>query len=266
MTRQGLLHLGSDQSPALKSVLFSLRDPLALASSKLQPAEILGILNQVEAGFRGPNNQKKGVPKYYPSQELVQELTRTLHSSFSNVTEMPGSVHVAVDTLQCARHKCWGAWNLSCLRAVSVTILSLVHSKMDVTVSYFTNEGVAFIEVSTSDSVTSLVEKLREVSKSGGRVRPEAVLRSDREAGRAKDLVLCVTASDIVQQEAKEEVWAELLQARVNEEKVKFLYWALSSKHLENPVKNPNFSNMLELYGWSPDSTRIIQAFARDFF
>lgn len=273
MTSKGLLHLLN--SPVLRLVLCSLRDRLALSSSQLQPSEILGVLTQVEADFKLPHGKhsefhKKYVPQHSPHPELKKELMKTLEASFSNVAPVGGRVHVAVDTRQCANVSCWGAWDLSCFKAISVTVLSLLHANMDLTLSYFTEDSLGFIEVSTRDEVGSIMEKLKKASEasSRGRVSPEKVLRwnGEERQGQGKELVLCITASDILKEEVTQGIWAQMAQARVNEVEIKFIYWALACKKLEMTVSNENYPNIIDLWGWSPDSTRIIQAFAEDLF
>ena len=261
--------LSTADSPVLEKVLNAIRSPYGLASSQLQPAEILGIISQVEAGFslpsKGTHKQAQMMRKHgdRPHSDLTQELGKLLDSSFSNMSSLPCSVHLSVDIRQCAKNKCWGSWDLSCLRALTVTILSLVHANTNLTLSYITENRLAFIEVSTEDNMASVMHKLQSVSQTAEKLRPEKVLRWGREV-KHSDLVLCVTASSGL--DSKDEILAELEQARADEVKVKFIYWAMASQHMEVPASDKNYPNILDIWGWSADSTRIIQAFAKDFF
>lgn len=263
--------LSSEESVVKKKVEAVLRDRHALRASKLQPAEILGILTQVEAGFAlSPSGthataHQRRVPRLKPHPDLEKELAKMLDSSSMNVPKLPCKVHICVD-IQSDKNQCWGAWNLSCLRAVSLTIFSLLHADTDLTVSYYKQNRLKFIDVSARDTMDTILGKLTEKAGTASKVQPEGLLRWNRESGgtRPTDLVMIVTDSNILA--SPDDIWAELEQAKVDNIRVKFIHWALASKELEVSPHNENFPNTLGITGWSQDSTRIIQAFAKDFF
>ena len=273
MTCKGFL--STEESPVRKKVESVLRDRHALRASNLQPAEILGVLAQLEVGFAlSPGTHKpaheRRVPKCRPHPSLEKELARMLEASSMNVAKLPCKVHICVD-IQSNKYQCWGAWNLHCLRAVSLTIFTLLHADTDLTVSFYQEKGkgrLEFIDVSPRDSMATILEKLTEKAVTASKVPPEEVLKWSRESGArcgaTADLVMVITDSNLLA--SREDIWAELEQARVNDIKVKFIYWALASKFLDVNPTNENYPNILGIAGWSPDSIRIIQAFAKDFF
>ena len=112
--------------------------------------------------------------------------------------------------------------------------------------------------------MATILGKLTEKAGTAGRVQPEGLLRWNRESGATSDLVIVVTDSNVLTN--LEDIWAELEQAKVDDIKVKFIYWALACKELDVSPTNENFPNLIGIAGWSPDSIRIIQAFAKDFF
>ena len=63
----------------------------------------------------------------------------------------------------------------------------------------------------------------------------------------------------------REELWTELELYRNTVCPVKHIYMALSSKSLFPTVANKTNPFMFDIYGWGQDSTRIIQAFAKEF-
>ena len=187
----------------------------------------------------------------------------SLDSSSMNVPKLPCKVHICVD-IQSDKNQCWGAWNLSCLRAVSLTIFSLLHADTDLTVSYYKQNRLKFIDVSARDSMATILGKLTEKAETSNKVKPEAVLRWSRESPGTTDLVTVVTDSNVITSTA--DIWAELEQAKVDDIKVKFIHWALASRELEVSPHSDNYPNTLGITGWSQDSTRIIQTFAKDFY
>ena len=269
MTSKGFL--ATEESPVKKKVLAVLRDKHALRASKLQPAEILGILTQVEAGFAlSPGGEHaaahlKRVPQFKSHSDLEKELAKMLDSSAINVAKLPCKVHICVD-IQSNKNRCWGAWNLGCLRAVSLTLFSLLQADTELTVSYYKRDRLKFIEFSARDSMATILAKLTEKAVTATKVSPEGLLRWSRERPGTTDLVMVVTDSNVLTTTEVDDIWAEMEQARVNDIKVKFIHWALASKKLEVSPTNENYPNILGITGWSPDSMRIIQTFARDLF
>ena len=97
--------LSDPGSSVLEKVLQSIKDPLALAASKLQPAEILTVLAQVESAWEHPPTkahkakvgagEAEGIPA--PHESLITGLQKMMVSALSNVPKVPCSVVVCVD-------------------------------------------------------------------------------------------------------------------------------------------------------------------------
>ena len=267
MTCNGFL--STEESPVMTKVLSVLKDRHALKASNLQPAEILDILTQLEVGFSlSPGGihtamYQRKVPKSRPHLSLEKELAKMLDSAFINVAKLPCKVHICVD-IRSPNNRCWGSWNLHCLRAVSLTIFTLLHADTDLTVSFYKGSRLELIEVNTRDTMATILGKLTEKAVTSSKVQPECLLKWNREKRASTDLVMVVTDHNVLA--SPEDIWAELEQAKVDDIKVKFIYWALACKELDVSPTNENFPNLIGIAGWSPDSIRIIQAFAKDFF
>ena len=64
----------------------------------------------------------------------------------------------------------------------------------------------------------------------------------------------------------RSELWAVMEQLRMDNNNLKFVYWAMHCKNIAQKICNVHNPNMLDVAGWSPDIKRILQAFAKDLF
>jgi len=269
MAKRGFL--SSDSSPVLGKVLQSIRDPLALAASKLQPAEILTVIAQVEACWEHPptpaHRSKAEAASYVkipsPHHILNAGLQKMLVSSMLQVPKVVCSVLVSIDCRPTITKGCWGLWSLKAVKAMSLTILTLMKGGADVLLTTLGEDRVMQqLQVNMVDTVDTLASRLEKVD--GGVMDPALVLSWAREASKKVDLVIYMTDSH--SEVEREQLWTEVEQYRNTVCPVKVVYMALSSKSLFPPVANKTDPHMLDISGWGPDSTRIIQAFAKDSF
>jgi len=269
MAKRGFLT--NPNSPVLEKVLQSIKDPLALASSKLQPSDILTMIAQVESVWEHPptaaHKAKAGGEGYVkiesPHESLVIGLNKMMMSSMSNVPKVPCSVLVCVDCRPSINRGCWGVWSLKVVRAVSLTILTLMKGGADLTLTTLGEDKVMQqLQVNNTDTVDTLANRLEKVK--GAVLDPALLMRWAREANKKADLVICMTSSH--QEVDREGLVTELELYRNTLCNVKHIYMSLASKTISPPVASKTDPNMLDISGWGPDSTRIIQAFAKDFF
>ena len=142
MTKKNFL--SQENHPVLVKLLDMLRDQIALIASKLDPLEILEILAQTERNWELPSSgsqkHKKSfednVPKHKPHPFVAQELNRMMTSSFLCVPKVPMSMILCIDVKSDLKGECYGCWNLTISRALSVFILSMIHASTDLTVIY----------------------------------------------------------------------------------------------------------------------------------
>eukprot|EP00092_Neocalanus_flemingeri_P009403 GFUD01010117.1.p1 GENE.GFUD01010117.1~~GFUD01010117.1.p1 ORF type:complete len:531 (+),score=150.68 GFUD01010117.1:47-1639(+) len=269
MSKRGFL--SSDTSPVLMKVLQSIRDPLALAASKLQPADILTVIAQTEACWEHPptpaHRTKTQSPAYVkipsPHHSLVTGLHKMLVSSLSHVPKVPCSVLVCVDCRPTIVKGCWGLWSLKAVKAMSLNILALMKGGADVTLTTIGEDKLMQqLQLNTTDTVDSLANRLEKVK--GGTIDPALLMSWAREGSKKADLVICMTDSH--SEVEREELWTELELYRNTVCHVKFIYCALSSRSLFPSVANKSDPFMIDICGFGPDSTRIIQAFAKECF
>jgi len=269
MAKRGFLT--DPNSSVLEKVLQSIKDPLALTASKLQPADILTIIAQVESVWEHPptaaHRVKAGGENYVkiasPHESLLIELNKMMMSSMSNVLKVPCSVLVCVDCRPCIKRGCWGVWSLKVVRAISLTILALVKGGADLTLTTLGEDRVMQqLQVNNTDTVDTLANRLENVR--GAVLDPALLMRWARESNKKADLVMCMTSSH--QEVDRKGLVTELELYRNTVFNVKHIYMALASKTITPPVAVQSDPNMLDISGWGPDSTRIIQAFAKDAF
>jgi len=258
-------------SSVLEKVLQSIKDPLALTASKLQPAEILTVIAQVESAWEHPptaaHRVKVDAGEYVkiptPHQSLMTGLQKMMMSSMSNVPKAPCSILVCVDCRPSITNGCWGVWSLKVVKAISLTIVTLMKGGADVILTTLGEDKVMQqLQVNASDTIDSVSSRLEKVK--GSVIDPALVMRWAREGNKRADLVICMTSSH--QDVNREDLWTELEQYRNTVCPVKHIYMALACKALNLSVAATTDPNMLDICGWGPDSTRIIQAFAKDYF
>ena len=173
------------------------------------------------------------------------------------------SVLVSIDCRPTITKGCWGLWSLKAVKAMSLTILTLMKGGADVLLTTLGEDRVMQqLQVNMVDTVDTLASRLEKVD--GGVMDPALVLSWAREASKKVDLVIYMTDSH--SEVEREQLWTEVEQYRNTVCPVKGVYMALSSKSLFPPVANKTDPHMLDISGWGPDSTRIIQAFAKDSF
>jgi len=267
MAKRG--YLSSQSHPVLNQVLQCIKDPLALTASRLQPAEILTVLTQVESSFAEPpaarqdNNQNNRLPTAHPS--LVEGLGRMMNNSFNNV---PKSVGTPLKILVCVdcrhglfEHGCWGSWSLKCSKAAAVTILSLRASGVDLTVTTMESENeVTRLPVDDEDIVGSLVEKWWRVADPHV-IDPGYLLSWARAENEMFSSIVIITDSHTHYD--KERVWRELETFR-NGQSVGMTFIALACKEVS--LADPTDPGMLDIAGWGPDLVRVLLAFIRGCF
>jgi len=269
MAKRGFLT--SESSHVLGKVLQSIRDPLALAASKLQPADILSVIAQVESCWEHPpttaHRAKTESPNYVkipsPHHSLITGLQKMLVTSLSHVPKVPCSLVISVDCRPTITKGCWGLWSLKAVKAMSLTILALMKGGADITLTTLGEDKLMKqLPLNTTDTVETLASRLEKVK--GGVIDPALLMRWAREGTKRADLVICMTDSHA--EVDREELWTELELYRNTVCPVKHIYMALSSKSLFPTVANKTDPHMLDICGWGQDSTRIIQAFAKDCF
>lgn len=269
MNKRGFLT--NESSPVLQKVLLSMKDPLALAASKLQPADILSVIAQVEVLWEHPptaaHRAKMQSPGYVkpptPHHSLLTGLQKMLVSSMSHVPKVPCSVVVCVDCRPNITKGCWGIWSLKVVKAMSLTILSLMKGGADITLTTLGEDKLMKqLPLNITDTVEILSSRLEKVK--GGVIDPALLMRWAREGSKRADLVICMTDSHA--EVDREQLWTELEVYRNTVCPVKHIYMSLSSKTLVPTVASKTDPYMLDICGWGQDSTRIIQAFAKDCF
>jgi len=269
MAKRGFL--SSETSPVLIKVLQSIKDPLALAASKLQPADILTVIAQAEAGWEHPptpaHRAKIQSPSYVkipsPHHSLISGLQKMMIASLSHVPKVPCSVLICVDCRPTITKGCWGLWSLKAVKAMSLTILALMKGGADITLTTLGEDKLMQqLPLNTTDTIDTLANRLEKVK--GGIMDPRLLISWAREGNKKADLVICMTDSHA--EVEREQLWTELEVYRSTLCQAKFIYCALSSKSLFPSVASKTDPLMLDICGWGPDSTRIIQAFAKDCF
>lgn len=276
--------LSQPNSPVLAKLLTILQDNIALKASQLDPLDILGVLVQVEAAWSLPSpgvhkaQHELRVPKHRPHPSVAEELKNMMNSSFQCVSKLPMSMILCIDgTPLVGDGECFGAHKLKISRALSVLILSLLHSNTDLTVVYCAKYGpglhldgqpdflVRTMPASTADSVEVLEARISDLDG----VAPNPVLLCDwvRRTRGHVEMITCATHSSL-----ESEFWSvallaeEMRKFRTANRTVKFIYWALHCRKFKTDVRDKNNPNMLDIAGWSADIKRIIQAFGKDLF
>ena len=270
--------LSNEQDPVLKKVLNIFNDNHALINSKLKPLEILEYIATVEAGWDVPqpgikhkDKITKRVPKHKPHPSLLSGMETMMRSSFINISPRPMSMFLHLDTSEWfgTLGKCFGSWNLSMTRALSVLILSLLQAGTDLNIIYSTgtnNNDTKFnkLVVTRDMSVEEVETKLSSVQGRSSVLDPAKMLRHIREKQGQTNIVVSVTGS--YEKLDRHELWASMEQFKVEGNNLKYVYWAMNRKEMIPGVRNTSNHNMLDICGWSPDVMRIIQAFGTDCF
>lgn len=270
--------LSQPNSPVLTKLLTILQDNIALKASQLDPLDILGVLVQVEAAWSLPSpgvhkaQHELRVPKHRPHPSVAEELKNMMNSSFMCVSKLPMSMILCLDgTPLVGDGECFGAHKLKISRALSVLIISLLHSNTDLTVVYCVqNETglqpgvlVRTMPASTADSVEVLEARISDLDG----VAPDPVFVCDwvRRTRGHVEMITCATHSHV--EKINVVLLAEEMRKfRTANRTVKFIYWALHCRKFKTDVRDPNNPNMLDIAGWSADIKRIIQAFGKDLF
>lgn len=262
LARKGFL--SNEANPVLSQVLQCIKDPLALAASGLQPAEIVGVMAQAGSSWAPPPNAntKTSSPENIPAphSSLIRGLEMMLVASFNNVPKMDITrLLICVDTRPgLSRHGCWGMSSLSSVRAAAVTILSLKAGKADITLTTMSDtKRVTPLPLVDGDTLDTLVIKLSSPPCAPGYVDPCSLVTWVG-ANTRYSAVLVITDSHTTV-EAKEKLWQE-----VGGVADKFVYLVLASKDVV--LANPEDPSMLDICGWHPQLVRVVQAFVKDLF
>jgi len=255
--------LQSENSPVLVKVLESIKDPLALRASGLQPSDILAVMSQVESCWEKPKSNKRPT-NFKPHPSLLVGLDKMMEASFVQVPKVPFSAIVFVDCRPNISKGCWGLYSLTAVKAMSLNILSLVKGGADVTVVFVNcDKQVKQIQVNASDSVGVLSKRIEE--NNSDIFAPISVLKWAREGGKRADLFISMTGSHT--EVKRDDLWAEYESYKHTVyPNTKYIYMAHCCKSIVPPVANENDPNMMDICGWGPDSTRIIQGFVKDCF
>jgi len=268
MARRGFL---STETAVLGKVLQCIKDPLALAASKLQPDDILTVIAQVESCWEHPptaaHRIKTQSPDYVKISNTHPSLLAGLKSMFvtslQHVPKVPSSVLVCVDCRPNITKGCWGVWALKAVRAMSVNIIALMKGGADVTLATIDEDRVIKqLPLYSTDTLEKLCERLEKYR--GGVINPPQLIQWARETNKRTDLVICMTDSHA--EVDRELLWTELVHYRNVICPVKHIYMTFCSKSLAQPVANKSDPMMLDIAGWGPGSIRIIQAFMKDCF
>jgi len=261
-------YLSSENSQVLLKVLHCIKDDLAVAASKLQPAEILTVISKAQMGWEQPptpahRNNSNHQQMQPPHSSLIAGLHKMLLASMKNVPKVACSVIICVDCRPTITNGCWGLWSLKAVDAISLTTLSLMAGGADITLTTLGEDGgVQQVQLNRTDTTEILSNRLSRIH--GGVIDPTVLARWAREGNKKADLVICLTDSH--SEVNREELWTELEMYRNTVGPVKFVYGCLSSKNLATPVANKSDPEMMDICGWGPSSVRIIQAFAKNCF
>jgi len=276
MVRHNLLLRGD--CPVLEKVRGLVCDPLALAASKLQPAEILRYERRnVASGWKHPPTTNKSdiEEKEYlkttsiPNRRLTEALKAMLKHSFKNVVKLNKKVLICVDTRdKMLTSRCWKSDSVTSSQAAAVTILSLVAAKCDVTLTtVIEGEGrhagdIVVIPLTDTDNMETLGRKMREAN--GGVPKNIHAVNYAVSSKKQFDLILHITDSHTADVDSKL-LWPALVKYRERGGTItRYVMMAVSTSSVSSA--DPRDPGMLDIAGWTPDAVRVIQAFLKEEF